>query len=137
MIVCFSFISVNSFGSCEKANRDFYVAYMQNAENNPEANIALKQACMSPELIVKIEQVTERTDADAVIMAQDVSKHGIQSLTVEPLKDNWYMVKYKFNTNSDYIEIEVQACNCDSDFRISDISYPGADTEVNSLIHKQ
>lgn len=124
MVTCFSLTAISSFASCEKAIKDFYIAYMQNAEKMMnESNIALKQAYMSTQLIDKIETETEKTDADAVIMAQDVSQYGIKSLTVEPLKADWYLVRYKFSADSKEIEISVKACDCDGEFKIVDISW--------------
>lgn len=123
MVACFSLASICSFASCEKSIKGFYIAYMQNAEKMmDEPNIALKQAYMSPQLIDKIAQETERTDADAVLMAQDVSQYGIKSLTVEPLNADWYLVKYRFSADSDEIVIPVKACECDGRFKILDIS---------------
>lgn len=124
MVACFSLASISSFASCEKAIKDFYIAYMQNAEKAmDEANIALKQAYMTPQLIAKIARETERTDADAVIMAQDVSQYGIESLTVESLNADWYTVKYRFSADSDEIGISVKACDCDGEFKIVDMSW--------------
>lgn len=133
MVACFSLASISSFASCEEAIKDFYIAYMQNAEEmKEEANIALKQAYMPPQLIAKIAQKTERTDADAVLMAQDVSQYGIKSLTVEPIKDDWYLVKYKFSADSDEIVISVKACDCDGEFKILDISWDDINVNGNS-----
>ena len=133
IVACFSLASISSFASCEKAIKDFYIAYMQNVEKMVDgANIALKQAYMSTQLIAKIAQETERTDADAILMAQDVSQYGIKSLTVEPLKDDWYQVKYRFSADSDEIVIPVKACDCDGEFKIVDISWNGLNVNGNS-----
>lgn len=133
MVACCSSASISSFASCEKAIRDFYIAYMQNAgKMMDETNIALKQAYMPPQLIAKIAQETEQTDADAVLMAQDVSQYAIESLTVEPLEDDWYVVKYRFSADSDEITIPVKACDCDGEFKIVDISWNGINVNGNN-----
>ena len=137
VFLCTLLVSLNSFGSCEEAIKEFYVAYMQNAEcGNDDANIKLKEAHMSPEVIDLIDKYTQQYDADALIHAQDVSKHGIETLTVIPLKDDWYLVKYYWDADSKVTMIPIQACDCDSGLQILDILPEGTDNKGESYIKK-
>lgn len=105
---------------------------MQNSEKmDDEANVSLKQVYMTPTLIDKIAKETEQSDADAVLMAQDVSQYGMNSLTVESLKEEWYSVKYKFSAGSKVTTIYIKACDCDGDFKIVDIAWIGTDITDN------
>lgn len=123
LTVVMALCSVCVYGQCEAKIKDFYVAYMQNAENNEEANVELLKAHMSPELISKLADYTQQFDADAVIHAQDVCKYGIESLTVLPMgQKDWYAVKYKWSPDSDYTIIPVKATCRDDKFMILDIS---------------
>ncbi len=133
MVTVFSLGAVSIFANCGAAVKNFYVAYMQNADQMKDgANIDLKQTYMTSAVLDKIAQETERTDADAVIMAQDVSQYGIKSLTVEELEDDWYVVMYNFSADSNETMIYIKACNCDGEFKIVDISWPGTDDNDNN-----
>lgn len=121
-----SMFAFQGHGQCEMSIEDFYIAYMNNLENDETSNVKLLQSHMSPELIAKLKSSAQQLDADAVIHAQDVCKHCIQSLTVVPLKENWYMVKYKWDPQSDYTCIPVKATETDGRLIILDIS--AADT---------
>lgn len=110
---------------------------MQNSENNEEANVALMKNHMSPELIAKLAGYTSQYDADAVIHAQDVSKYGMESLTVLPLgKDDGYMVKYKWAPQSGYTFILVRATDVDDKLTFLDIYPQGTDAEGKSYIKR-
>lgn len=132
MAACLSLTSLYSIASCENAIKDFYMTYMRNAQNNPDANTALMQSYMTQELIDKMTLLTAQRDADAVIDAQDVSAYGIQSITVQPIKDNWYTVRYLFTPDSRETLIQVQARDCDTHFIITDINCtPSTATPAN------
>lgn len=137
MLLCFSAISVNSFARCEDAVRTFYVSYMRNvAVCDNAANLALKQAHMSPELIAKVDGYTQQYDADAIIHAQDVNDYAIESLTVIPMSDDGYMVKYKWSPDATYTMISLRACEIDGWMHILDIFPVGTDNHGNSYIKK-
>lgn len=74
VVAVFSMCTLFSYGQCEGKIIDFYVAYMQNSENNEGANVELMKKHMSPELIAKLAEYSAQYGADAVIHAQDVSK---------------------------------------------------------------
>lgn len=113
-----------SYAQCEKEIKDFYVAYMLNIEDDDEANQKLMQDHMSAQLIARLADYSAQYDADAVIHAQDVSKHGIESLVVLPLsRENLYEVKYQWGAESEYTVIIVKAIFADGKLLIQDI-YP-------------
>lgn len=121
-VALFSLWAMSGYGQCEAKIKDFYIAYMQNAERNEAANVGLLKAHMSPELIAKLNEYAQQSDADAVIHAQDVCDYAMQSLVVEPMKEDWYMVKYKWSPQDDYTCIPVKAIDTDGKFIIHEIS---------------
>ncbi len=128
LVSVLSMSALFSYGQCKEKIKDFYVAYMQNVENNEGANVELMKNHMSPELIAKLADYTTQYDADAVIHAQDVSQYGIRSLTVLPLEsDDTYMVKYKWSPDSDDTFIVVKAVVTNEKLSFLDIFPIGTD----------
>lgn len=117
-VVFFSLFFFNSFGTCEKKIKDFYIEYMQNAEHDPALNDALCNAYMTPELISQLKSYIEKSDVDPIIRAQDVSEYAVRSVSVTSLSDGWYMVRYKWDSNSKYTEIPLKVCDCDNAMKI-------------------
>ena len=108
-----------SSGSCEKLIKDFYVQYMTNSERNWEANAALCDSVLAPTVMDKLREGIEEPDGDYIIRAQDVCEFGIKSLTISPLPEkDWYMVRYRWNANSDPIEIPLKAIVKDNKLKI-------------------
>ncbi|MDE6803797.1 MAG: hypothetical protein K2J29_04105 [Muribaculaceae bacterium] len=95
---------------------------MQNAGRNPELNEALCEAHITSELRVQLGNYIAATDVDPVLRAQDVCDYGIESLSVTDLSDDWYMVRYKWDSNSEYIEIPLKASEYDGTMKISYIT---------------
>lgn len=123
LVVVFSMSFLSSYGQCEEKIKDFYISYMQNSEKNEGANVELMKKHMSPKLIAKLANYTKQYDADAVIHAQDVSKYGMESLIVVPSgKDNGYLVKYKWASESNYTSIPVRAIITNGKLTFLDIS---------------
>lgn len=91
---------------------DFYKQYITNVcagMEDGEKNIALKEESLTEGLIEKLDRVVQATHADAILRAQDITDEALTSLTVEPLSEGWYMVKY---TNAEYsIAIPVRVVN--------------------------
>lgn len=138
IVTILSIGAMNSYGQCEEKIREFYVTYMHNSERNESANVELMKNHMSPELIDKLAEYTAEYDADAVIHAQDVSKYGIESLIVLPLgKDDGYLVKYKWDTESKYTFIPVRAIVTDGKLLFLDIFPVGTDAEGKSYIKRK
>ncbi len=121
LVTVFSLFSLCSYGQCEAKIKAFYVAYMQNAENNEADNVKLLKAHMSPELIAKLKELTQKYDADAIIHAQDVCAYGVRSLIVIPQTEDWYLVKYKWSPEDDYTCIPVRATDKNGKLAILDI----------------
>lgn len=122
LVGMFSLCTFYSYGQCEAKIKEFYVQYMRNAENNEESNFELLKAHVLPELIEKLNGYTQKYDVDAVIHAQDVCQYGIKSLKVRPLKDDRYLVKYKWSPETEAIKIPVRAVETDGKLLILDIS---------------
>ena len=138
VVTVFAFFSADAFGQCEALIKDFYIAYMQNAEKCDSSNIELMKNHMSPELIAKVAEYTAKYDADAMIHAQDVSKYGIESLKVQPLgSEDGYMVKYKWSPESEYTWIVVQAVDIDGKLQFKDIFPVGTEAEGKSYIKRK
>ena len=138
VVAVFAFFSAEAFGQCEALIKDFYIAYMQNAEKNDSSNVELMKKHMSPELIAKVAEYTAQYDADAMIHAQDVSKYGMESLVVEPLgSEDGYMVKYKWSPESDFTWIVVQAVDIDGKLQFKNIFPVGPDAEGKSYIKRK
>lgn len=138
VVAVFAFFSADAFGQCEALIKDFYVAYMQNAEKCDSSNIELMKNHMSPELIAKVAEYTAKYDADAMIHAQDVSKYGMESLEVLPLgSEDGYMVKYKWSPESEYTWIVVQAVDIDGKLQFMDIFPVGTEAEGKSYIKRK
>lgn len=138
IVAVFAFFFADAFGQCEALIKDFYIAYMQNAEKNDSSNVELMKKHMSPELIAKVAEYTNQYDADAMIHAQDVSKYGMESLEVQPLgSEDGYMVKYKWSPESDYTWIVVQAVDIDGKLQFKDIFPVGTEAEGKSYIKRK
>ena len=139
MVSVLSMSAMFSYGQCEEKIRDFYVAYMRNAECDPEANVELMKNHMSPELIARLADYTAQYDADAVIHAQDVSKYGMESLIVIPIEgtDDGYLVKYKWAPENGYAFIPVRAIMAEGKLKFLDIFPQGTDVEGKSYMKRK
>ncbi len=122
-IMLFALFTTNASGQHEKEIKQFYVAYMQSLDHgNDKRADSLRNAYMTPELITKTKEYTIKTDANPIIRAQDVCRFGVRSLNVTALGDGWYMVKYKWDSNSDYIKIPLKALDSDGHVKITYIT---------------
>lgn len=126
-LACLSLLFLSAYGNggCAEAVKGFYVEYMSNLDNpdSPfDANDRLIKRVVDPLLIEKLSEYGERTDADPIIRAQDVCRHAINSLSVEALGEDWYMVRYKWDNESDYIEIPLKAVGSDLGLKITFIT---------------
>lgn len=76
--------------------KSFYTKYITNIlENKDKANNALMGEYFLPVLIGEVEEMSECSGADNVIRAQDASKEMLNTLEVNSLGNDWYMVSYK------------------------------------------
>ena len=86
-----------AFASCMERVKEFYLQYMSNIEGefDSEKDKELKETYLTETLLNKsIPEMVERTDADPIIRAQDMNKTGIETLAVNSLGSDWYMVSY-------------------------------------------
>lgn len=109
---------INSYASCEKDIKDFYITYMENLENDEALSDSICAMHLSESAKFLIKDYVKKTDINPLIRAQDVSKYGIKSLEVHHLEGNWYMVQYQWSPNDEQIKIPIKVCNCDTIFKI-------------------
>lgn len=116
---------LNASGTCEENIRDFYVNYMKALDRGESADSinSLLNSTFTPELLAALDEYIEETDVDPILRAQDVNTYGIESLTVSPLDaDGWYMVKYFWDSHSDYIEIPLKASCSNNNLKVTYIT---------------
>lgn len=111
-------------GACAERIKIFYTEYLNNILNNPSKNEALCRACMTEELIAKMERVGYATGADPVIRAQDANQDALETLTVKELGNDWYLVTYLWEKRDDrtLTQIPVKAHEADGRCRITYIT---------------
>ena len=97
--LCYSIVS---WATCSEQIKTFYSTYMRNILcGNSYKNKELCKTYMDQVLRLKIQRISYVTGADAVIRAQDVSEDAIQSLSVESVGKNWYLVHYFFDIKNE------------------------------------
>lgn len=91
---------------------------------------SLLNSTFTPELLAAMDEYIEETDVDHILRAQDVNTYGIESLSVSPLDTSgWYMVKYLWDSHSDYIEIPLKASFQNNNLKITYITPLGLGTQ--------
>lgn len=78
---------------------DFYKAYTASLLSDPHSSRLDMEKYLTKRLIEKTERVLAATGADPIIRAQDFNETAFETLKVEPLESNWYMVSYSWNMN--------------------------------------
>ena len=78
---------------------DFYKAYTASLLSDPHSSRLDMEKYLTKRLIEKTERVLAATGADPIIRAQDFNETAFETLKVEPLESNWYMVSYRWNMN--------------------------------------
>lgn len=106
-ISCFSVFSQRSPSDNSKKNRilvhparvveDFYKAYTTSLLSDPRPSRLDVEKYLTKRLIEKIARLRTATGADPIIRAQDFNETAFETLKVEPLGNNWYMVSYRWN----------------------------------------
>lgn len=119
LILCLSFSSVLSVSADNlltteqqkiQSLRTFYTTYISNVLADKEgANEGLKLQYFVPGLAKQVEEMTEESDADAVLRAQDASDKMLSTLQIVPLGNEWFMVTYSgFGQPAEKVEIPVK-----------------------------
>jgi hypothetical protein len=89
----------------------FYRSYVGNllAEKD-DANEPLKRQYMTPALVTELARMLDEEwyDADPIIRAQDFSDGMLQSLRVEHVVADWYVVSYRFSAGAAATRIPVR-----------------------------
>lgn len=110
-------------GNPEKI-RTFYVSYMNNLLNRISENKELCQRYLTKGLIEKNGRVVSATNSNPIIQLQDINNDAIETLNVEELNNDWYIVKYQWKKGdvSSEKRIPLKAYEIDEEFRIVYIS---------------
>ena len=110
-------------GNPEKI-RTFYVSYMNNLLNRISENKELCQRYLTKGLIEKNGRVVSATNSNPIIQLQDINNDAIETLNVEELNNDWYIVKYQWKKGdvSSEKRISLKAYEIDEEFRIVYIS---------------
>lgn len=111
-------MNLSSSNNCANEVKNFYIQYMDNMDHGQD-NDSICAAHMAPDVITHLYEGIDFIDIDYIIRAQDVCRHGIQSLSVKELNNDWFMVSYKWSPDSDTIEIPLKAiCGADDTLQI-------------------
>lgn len=108
LILCFN---TASQGCCREQIKTFYTTYLENVLHDSSLNKELCKSYLTEELLGKVERLRNATNIDPIIRSQDASFDAIETLAIEPLTNNWYMVTYYWNktNNSTLVEIPIKA----------------------------
>ena len=113
-VSCISTVSADRFLTGEQqmiqSLRTFYTTYISNVlADRDAANETLKQQYFVPGLAKQIEEMTEKSDADAILRAQDVSEKMLSTLQIVPLGNEWFMVAYSgYGKSAEKVKIPVK-----------------------------
>ena len=90
--------------------RSFYSTYISNVlANRDAANETLKQQFFVPGLLKQVREMTHKSDADAILRAQDASEKMLSTLQIVPLGNEWFMVVYSgYGKSAAKVEIPVK-----------------------------
>lgn len=112
LILCFN---TTCRGDCREQIKTFYTAYIENVLHDNSRNEELCRSYLTEELLEKVDRLINATNVDPLIRAQDASLDAIETLNIEPLIKNWYMVRYywdkKDSTTIKEIPIKAQSIN--------------------------
>lgn len=73
----------------------FYVAYIRcMIDNKSEDIISLKKLYLTPECQEKLDRIKSVTNCDPILRAQDVNTDMLESLYVQDVGKDWYIVSY-------------------------------------------
>lgn len=125
----YTFILILSFNTicvkaCQKEIKTFYITYLTNVLHDSSKNKVLCKKYLTEELLAKVQRVTNATDADPIIQAQDANIDAIETINIEKLKNDWYIVSYLWNKkdSSTLTRIHLKAQNIDGNCKITYIS---------------
>ncbi|KAA6335629.1 hypothetical protein EZS27_016150 [termite gut metagenome] len=104
--------------------KDFYVAYTTNFLSDNSSNDSLMEKYLTQRLIAKVDRMSAATDSDPIIRAQDFREDLIETLSVNHLDKNWYMVGYTwvFAGTANYTNIPVRVNKTEGRYMIDYIT---------------
>lgn len=115
ILVSLIFFNATQAQSCAEQIKQLYVNYMNGRSINQN---------LSEEMINKIERMTNATNVNPILRAQDTNNDAISTLSVKELSDDWYMVQYQWKKGdvSSTKEIPVKAQMVDGECKITYIT---------------
>lgn len=119
-------LSVNTIcaGACIEEIKTFYTTYLTNKLHDDSKNEVLCKKHFTEEMFSKFLRLVNATDADPVIRAQDANTDAIETINVERLEEDWYLVSYLWNKNdsSTLTKIPLKAQNIEGNCKITYIT---------------
>lgn len=121
LLLCCNYVCI---GACSTTTKEFYRSYLNNFLQDDSKNVVLCEIYLTEELIYKVDRLTSATGADPIIRGQDATKDAIETLSVEELGDDWYLVKYLFRKGdkNTLVEIPLKAQNVNGKCKITYIT---------------
>jgi hypothetical protein len=98
------------------------MTYTSNILSDNFSNDALKKKYLTPNLIAKIDRMGASTYTDPIIRAQDFRADIIETLGVNHLDKNWYMVSYIWDADTTNIPVRIN--QTEGRYRIDYITPP-------------
>ncbi|MGL5016245.1 MAG: hypothetical protein ACRC6V_18495 [Bacteroidales bacterium] len=116
--------------------KEFYVSYLSLDYNDNSSKELLFSQYLSKGLAKRIEKITYATGSDPIIRAQDFSTDSKETLRVDELGDNWYMVSYLWNKNdsSTLVSIPLKAKLSNGQCKISYITPIWSDNQYGEQL---
>lgn len=105
--------------------KEYTASFLVGGKEAVALGNSIKKKYLTKELIEKVDELIEATNADPIIDAQDFGEDDIKTLTVEYLSDNWYQVKYTSAKGSQFertISIPVSVVEVGGRYLIDDIT---------------
>lgn len=93
-------------GGCSEQIKAFYASYLNNVLQG-NSNAALCKTHLTQELSEKVRRIGNATGSDPVIRAQDANRDAVETLTVDALGGDWYMVAYLWQKGDERSRVEI------------------------------
>ena len=87
ILVSLIFFNATQAQSCAEQIKQWYVNYMNGRSINQN---------LSEEMINKIERMTNATNVNPILRAQDTNNYAISTLSVKELSDDWDLDQYQW-----------------------------------------
>ncbi|MGL4993248.1 MAG: hypothetical protein ACRC6R_03805, partial [Bacteroidales bacterium] len=121
---------------CSKQIKAFYLSYMNISWSDNISRELLLREHINSGLAKRMDRISYATGSDPIIRAQDISDDGKETLRVDELGDDWYMVSYLWNKSdsSSLVSIPLKSKLSDGQCKISYITPIWLGTEYGDNI---